>query len=78
MEAKDDKKQEAAPKTYNYLDFIQFEPKNKTSGFGVMPISNLNTAPIYGFGTNERKKIQKQFLNEAMARTYLLATIDYI
>ena len=41
-----------------------------------MPISNLNTAPIYGFGTNERKKIQKQFLNEAMARTYLLGTVN--
>ena len=59
MDLKDDKKLDSAPKIYNYLDFIQFEPKNKISSFGVMPLSNLTTAPIYGFGTNERKKIQK-------------------
>ncbi len=57
MDLKDDKKLDSAPKIYNYLDFIQFEPKNKISSFGVMPLSNLTTAPIYGFGTNERKKI---------------------
>ena len=59
-------------KIFAIQDLFIFEPKNKMSSLGVMALSQLKTAPIFGFGTADRVKIQKQFLNEPMAKTYLL------
>jgi len=56
-------------KVYTQFDLLEFQPPNMYSSLGKMQLSHKPTAPIYGFGTSDRKQQAKVFRSKELSTT---------
>jgi len=56
-------------KVYTQRDLLDFQPPNMYSSIGKMNLSQKPSAPIYGFGTSDRKQQAKVFHSKELSTT---------